>query len=623
VETAVVVLLAAAVAGLAGWLLARVAARTREQQTERERWRIRERLDEVEAELREERSAHGAAADAAEQAVARAEELERRADRLEHARDLERRWNHELRERLYELQTARGLLGDTSDVRELVLHLALTLLGADKGMLISREDENHDGDLDLVCAEGFENDAEGSAVAQHFAGRVLDRDETVRADDPEELELGERTAADAEIDNLVAIPIYMRDHFHGVVIAANKPGGFTDEDDDVLLALGDHAGFALQNARLRGAVRGSLLATVRVLVDAIEAKDRELRAHSDDVSRYVAAVATQMGIEPRQREDLVFASLLHDVGKIGISERILLKPGPLTPEERAVVQTHSRIGARLVEQVPALQEIAPAILHHHERWDGEGYPAGLRGEQIPLEARIIGVVDAFASMLADRPYREALSLEEACDELKRCAGTQFDPTVVRLFVEEIRRRPPGSPGERDSLTTALADPELASRVPEEGRLLGAGAFSTVDNLTLLYCHRYLHETAHAEAERADVQGKPFAVIVVELTRLAQTNRDAGYAAGDEAILAAAEAVQRVARRCGGTAARESGKRVCLLVPGADEATAERLADDVLAELEDAGSVRITCAVWQQGDSGDDVIARARRSALQHSVTRQG
>ena len=206
--------------------------------------------------------------------MARVEALQRRADRLEHARELERNWNHELRERLYELQRERGLLGDTSDVRALVLHLALTILGADKGLLLSREDADEDGDLDTVCAEGFDNDPEASAVAQHFAGKVLERDETVRADDPEELELGERTAADAEIDNLVAIPIYIRDRFHGVVICANKPGGFTDYDDDVLLALGDHAGFALQNARLRGQVRGSLLATVRVLVEAIEAKDR-------------------------------------------------------------------------------------------------------------------------------------------------------------------------------------------------------------------------------------------------------------------------------------------------------------------------------------------------------------
>jgi HD-GYP domain-containing protein (c-di-GMP phosphodiesterase class II) len=188
----------------------------------------------------------------------------------------------------------------------------------------------------------------------------------------------------------------------------------------------------------RADARGLVFASVQMLTNAIEAKDHALREHSDEVARHVAAVATMLRVAPRQRVELVCASLLHDVGKIGISERILSKPGPLTTEERATVETHSRIGARLVERVPELEEIAPAILHHHERWDGEGYPSGLRGEQIPLEARIIAVVDAFVSMLADRPYRKARSRDDACDELERCSGTQFDPAVVRLFVQEIR-----------------------------------------------------------------------------------------------------------------------------------------------------------------------------------------
>jgi HD-GYP domain-containing protein (c-di-GMP phosphodiesterase class II) len=151
----------------------------------------------------------------------------------------------------------------------------------------------------------------------------------------------------------------------------------------------------------------------------------------------VAAVARRLGIDARGREDLVFASLLHDVGKVGISGRILRKPGPLTPAERAAVERHPRLGASLVSHVPELAEFAPAVLHHHERWDGDGYPAQLRGEAIPLEARLIGVADAFAAMLADRPYRPARSLEEACAELERCAGTQFDPTVVPVFLETL------------------------------------------------------------------------------------------------------------------------------------------------------------------------------------------
>ena len=179
-----------------------------------------------------------------------------------------------------------------------------------------------------------------------------------------------------------------------------------------------------------------------MLSDTIEAKDRALREHSDEVARHVAAVATRLRVGQRQRVELVCASLLHAVGKVGICERILSTPGPLDAEERATVELHSTIGARLVEQGPEREEIAPAILHPPERWDGEGYPGGLRGEEIPPAARIIAVVDAFVSMLADRPYRKARSLDDACDELERCSGTQFDPAVVRLFVAEIRPRDP-------------------------------------------------------------------------------------------------------------------------------------------------------------------------------------
>ncbi len=531
-------------------------------------------------------------------------------ERVETWRQLERQWNEELRTQIAQFHEAQGATCDADDERDLVLRIAVKLVGAEKGLLLSRFDEDHDGDLDLVASHGFGNDPEGSAVTQYFAKKVLAQDETLRADDTSELELQDRTPADAEIENLLAIPIYMRDRFSGAVICANKPGGFHEYDDDVLLTLGDHAAALLSNARLRGDVRGAYLATVRVLADAIEAKDRFLRGHSNEVSAYVSGVAGRLGLEPAQREELIFASLLHDVGKIGITERILLKPAALTPEEQAVVELHPRIGARLIEQVPALRAIVPPILHHHERWDGEGYPARLRGEAIPLEARVIGVADAFSAMTAERPYSRRLTVDEACEELKRCAGTQFDPTIVRHFVEEIRRRPPQE-AQNGAFPTALADPELASSRDGHESLLGFGAFSAVDNLTLLYSHRYLHEVAHAEAQRAVVQGRPFAVVVVELTDLARINRERGYAAGDEEIRAVAAAVQKVAARCGGTAARESGRRMCLLVPGAHERIAERLADEITSELGDGHSVRVRVAAWHDGDAGEDVVARAK------------
>ena len=179
--------------------------------------------------------------------------------------------------------------------------------------------------------------------------------------------------------------------------------------------------------------------------------------HSEEVANYVAAVAERLDLPPKRREELIFGSLLHDFGKIGISERILLKPTELTPEEFEVVKLHPRIGYKLVQQVPALRSIAPAMLHH-ERFDGGGYPSGLRGEDIQLEARIICVADSFSAMISERPYRERMTLEDACAELERCAGTQFDPEITRIFVEEVRRRPPTP--KRESVPALEDDSEL-------------------------------------------------------------------------------------------------------------------------------------------------------------------
>jgi HD-GYP domain-containing protein (c-di-GMP phosphodiesterase class II) len=178
---------------------------------------------------------------------------------------------------------------------------------------------------------------------------------------------------------------------------------------------------------------GATFDSVGLLTEAIEAKDPYLLGHSDEVSGYVAAVAEKLDLDPHRREQLVLGSLLHDVGKLAIGKPILLKPGPLTRVERAIVERHPLIGACIVGQLQELRLVAPAILHHHERWDGTGYPNGLSGREIPLEARIIAVADSFSAMTADRPYRRRLSVAEARGELRRCAGTQFDPRIVGLF----------------------------------------------------------------------------------------------------------------------------------------------------------------------------------------------
>lgn len=194
-------------------------------------------------------------------------------------------------------------------------------------------------------------------------------------------------------------------------------------------------------------LRQDLLRVVQALTNAVEAKDVYTEGHLKRVSDFAVMVAEAMGVSGQRLEMIFFGSMLHDIGKIGVPEAVLAKEGPLTLEETRVMQRHAEIGARILQDLDVLRDAAPIVLHHQERWDGRrdgkhpGYPAGLRGEAIPLGARIIAVVDAFDAMTTDRPYRRALAVEEAVEELRREAGAQFDPTVVEVFTELLAEHP--------------------------------------------------------------------------------------------------------------------------------------------------------------------------------------
>jgi putative nucleotidyltransferase with HDIG domain len=177
---------------------------------------------------------------------------------------------------------------------------------------------------------------------------------------------------------------------------------------------------------------GSLLATFSA---ALEARDPYLRGHSARVTSFAESLARLFGWAGERLEVLRLGGSLHDVGKISINASVLRKAGPLTEEERDQIRRHPVTGARLVECFEDFQAALPYVLHHHERWDGSGYPHGLHGDTIPFEARLLGVVDAFDAMTSRRAYRPALSIEQALGELRRCAGSQFDPELALAFVD--------------------------------------------------------------------------------------------------------------------------------------------------------------------------------------------
>ncbi len=178
------------------------------------------------------------------------------------------------------------------------------------------------------------------------------------------------------------------------------------------------------------------LDSVKVLVEAIDAKDPYTRGHSDRVKRMSIKIANYMGFSKERLETLEYGALLHDIGKIGIKDDILQKPGPLSYEEYLHIQEHPLIGVKIVEDVEFFKDKIPMIRHHHERYDGSGYPDGLAGERIPLEARIISIPDAFDAMTSLRPHRGIMSLEDALKEFDKGKGKQFDPNVLEIFIRE-------------------------------------------------------------------------------------------------------------------------------------------------------------------------------------------
>lgn len=177
---------------------------------------------------------------------------------------------------------------------------------------------------------------------------------------------------------------------------------------------------------------------ISALAAAVDAKDHYAYKHSQKVREYAVALAKSLNLAPADITRISTCALLHDVGKIGISDEILNKKGKLTKEEWQVIKSHPQLGADIVSNVPELASCLAGILYHHEYYDGSGYPAGLKGEAIPLDARILCIVDAFAAMTSARPYRAALSVEEAVQELKRGAGKQFDPNLVKVFINAIQ-----------------------------------------------------------------------------------------------------------------------------------------------------------------------------------------
>lgn len=237
--------------------------------------------------------------------------------------------------------------------------------------------------------------------------------------------------------SMICVPMRLKDRVVGVLQVLNRKGDipFNDYDLEMLESVANQAVSAIENAWLYENIQKVYLSTIEVLATAIDAKDPYTQGHSRRVTLYSVAIAEELNLPQSEIESIRYAGLLHDVGKIGIKDSIIRKPGRLTNEEYAIIKKHPTIGARILRPVDFLADKIPGVLHHHEYYDGRGYPEHMEGESIPLAGRIICVADAFDAMTTNRPYRKGLTVNTAIGELKKFSGRQFDPVCVEAFLK--------------------------------------------------------------------------------------------------------------------------------------------------------------------------------------------
>jgi len=243
-----------------------------------------------------------------------------------------------------------------------------------------------------------------------------------------------------EPKSIFIFPLVAREEIVGLALFISKTEAKLKQQSlKTVTTISDEIAKCIDNANRYLELKHSYMEAVAALIHAIEGKDKFQKGHSEVVAELAGLVAVAMKLPPENVELIKIAGLLHDIGKVAISEQILLKKEKLTVDEHLALKMHTIISSSIVRRVDKDNKLLPIVLYHHERYDGSGYPEGLRGEAIPIGARILTVCDAYKAMVSERPYRKGLAKEEAIAELKRCAGTQFDPVIVSVFIETLSK----------------------------------------------------------------------------------------------------------------------------------------------------------------------------------------
>ncbi len=359
---------------------------------------------------------------------------------------------------LYEMSRALGSTLDMDELLGSVLDSALRIFDLDMGYVALRDKES--GVLSVRAVRGSGTNA-SDAVRSSMSEWVV-REGRPLIFNPDSATGQGQVDAVTGARAALCVPLVSADGTIGSITVGSGDAEYRFNSDDVRLlsTIANHVAIAIGNIELFSSLQDAYLATVRSLAAAVDAKDTYTRGHSDRVAQYAVLIAERLGVSHEQRIALEMAAYLHDIGKIGVAEEILLKPGKLTSDEMEQMRHHPLIGANILKPVAFPWAITPIVRHHHEHFDGTGYPAGLRGEEIPLLARILTAADSYEAMTADRPYRRGLAADAALEELKSCAGSQFDPRIVSLLVEIVNNEEHEAEGAHAHVSDSIEHEEV-------------------------------------------------------------------------------------------------------------------------------------------------------------------
>lgn len=345
---------------------------------------------------------------------------------------------------LYEIGNAIHAQEDLGSLFNTIMEQALSVVPADRAYLVMYHPEDDGFETVVVRRQDTATKESELTLSRTVLYECVKKGNSVLSSDlsADDRFKNGKSIVLQDIRSVICVPVATPDSTIGAIYLDNLGTDnnhiFTEYELQLLSAIGRQAGIAIHRAKLFEDIEELFYGTIRALVATIEAKDRYTHGHSERVTEFAMAIAESMGLSPDELDMVRLAGILHDIGKIAVPERVLNKPSRLSEAEFLLIKNHPVHGAEILKHISNIDPVIDGVLHHHEKWNGTGYPDGLAGEEIPLVARILAVADAFDAMTSSRPYRSNFGIEQVIREFERCADDHFDGNIVKHFVRLLK-----------------------------------------------------------------------------------------------------------------------------------------------------------------------------------------